>query len=91
MMPTDVLFRYAEHPNERTIFALGKLSEVYGIRALRVDQAAMQVRVEFDATRLSKTIVQQLLRRSGLNVAEELSLIPVQPMQGTDTEQAPKA
>ena len=80
MMPTDVLFRYAEHPTERTMLALNKLSEVYGIRALRVDEAAQQVRVEFDGTRLSRAIVLQLLRRTGLDVIEEVSLIPPQPV-----------
>lgn len=79
MMPTDVLFRYAEHPTERTVFALSKLTEVYGIRSLRVDEAAKQVRVEFDGTRLSRAIVLQLLRRTGLDVLEEVSLLPPQP------------
>jgi hypothetical protein len=79
MMPLDVLFRYAEHPTERTMIALNSLSEVYGIRALRVDEAARQVRVEFDATRLTKPIVQQLLRRTGLDIVEEVSLFPPQP------------
>ena len=79
MMPLDVLFRYAEHPTERTMFAINKLSEVYGIRAVRVNEAAKEVRVEFDATRLTKVIVQQLLRRSGLDIVEELSLFPPQP------------
>ncbi len=79
MMPLDVLFRYAEQPTERTMFAINKLSEVYGIRAVRVDEAARQIRVEFDATRLTKVIVQQLLRRSGLDIIEELSLFPPQP------------
>ncbi len=79
MMPVDVLFQYAEHPTERTMFALNKLSEVYGIRAVRVDEAAQRVRVEFDATRLTKVIVQQLLRRTGLDVTHEISLIPPQP------------
>ena len=78
MMPTDVLFRYKEHPTERTVFAISKLSEVYGIRALRIDEAARQVRVEFDGTRLSRAIVQQLLRRTGLDVVEEISLLPPQ-------------
>lgn len=78
MMPLDVLFRYSEHPAERTMFAINKLSEVYGIRAVRVDEATKQVRVEFDATRLTKVIVQQLLRRTGLDIVEELSLIPPQ-------------
>jgi hypothetical protein len=78
-MPLDVLFRYAEHPTERTMMALNKLTEVYGIRALRVNEAERQVRVEFDATRLTRVIVQQLLRRTGLDVTEEVSLIPPQP------------
>ncbi len=79
MMPLDVLFRYAEHPTERTMFAINKLSEVYGIRAVRVHEAGRQIRVEFDGTRLTKVIVQQLLRRSGLDVVEEISLFPPQP------------
>ena len=78
-MPLDVLFRYSEHPTERTMFAINKLSEVYGIRAVRVEEAAQQVRVEFDATRLTKVIVQQLLRRTGLAVTGEVSLIPTRP------------
>ncbi len=79
MTPTDVLFRYAEHPTERTVAALSRLSEVYGIRALRVDEAQKQVRVEFDASRLTRIIVQQLLRRTGLDVIEEVPLVPGQP------------
>ena len=78
MMPLDVLFRYSEHPTERTMFAINKLSEVYGIRAVRVDEAAQQIRIEFDATRLTKVIVQQLLRRTGLDVVGEVSLLPPQ-------------
>ncbi len=80
MMPLDVLFRYAEHPTERTMFAINKLSEVYGIRAVRVDEAARQIRVEFDGTRLTRVIVQQLLRRSGLDIVGEVSLFPTQPV-----------
>ncbi len=77
-MPQDVLFRYAEHPTERTMFALGRLSEVYGIRAVRIAEADKQVRVEFDATRFTKVTVQQLLRRTGLDVVEELPLVLAQ-------------
>ena len=84
MMPLDVLFRYAEHPTERTMFAINKLSEVYGIRAVRVDEAARQIRVEFDGTRLTRVIVQQLLRRSGLDIVEEVSLFPAQPVAAAE-------
>ena len=85
MTPLDVLFRYAEHPTERTMFAINKLSSVYGIRAVRVNEAAQQVRVEFDATHVSKLIVQQLLRRTGLDIGEELPLVP----GGADTPSLP--
>ena len=83
MMPTDVLFRYADHPTERSMFAISKLSEVYGIRGVRIDEANRQVRVEFDGTRLTRSIVQGLLRRTGLDVVEEVSLIPPQPIPVT--------
>ncbi len=78
MTNLDVLFRYAEHPTERTMFALNKLMTVYGIRAVRVNEAAQQVRVEFDSSHITKMIVQQLLRRTGLDIVEELSLVPGQ-------------
>ncbi len=79
MTPTDVLFRYAERPTERTALALGRLSEVYGIRALRLDEQAKQIRVEFDASHMSRVTVQQLLRRTGLAIVEEVSLVPPSP------------
>ncbi len=79
MTQLDVLFRYAEHPTERAMFALSSLSEVYGIRSVRVDEAAKTIRIEFDATRLTRVVVAQLLRRAGLHIVEEVSLIPPQP------------
>ncbi len=79
MTPTDVLFRYAEHPRERTAIALGRLSEVYGIRHVRLDEQLQQVRVEYDVTHINKATLQQLLRRTGLDIVEELPLVPGQP------------
>ncbi len=79
MTQLDVLFRYAEHPTERAMFALSSLSEVYGIRSVRVDEAAKTIRIEFDATRLTRIVVAQLLRRTGIDIVEEISLLPPQP------------
>ncbi len=64
--------------------ALGSIREVYGIRQIRMDEAAQTVRVEYDATRLTAPIVLQLLRRTGLEIVEEISLLapteaPAQP------------
>ncbi len=78
MTQLDVLFRYAEHPTEQAMFALSGLSEVYGIRSLRVDESAKTIRIEFDATRLTRIIVAQLVRRAGFDIVEEVSLLPPQ-------------
>ncbi len=79
MTQLDVLYRYIGQPTEQATVALNRLTEVYGIRSLRVDGDANTVRVEFDATRLTRIVVAQLLRRAGLDIVEELSLLPPQP------------
>jgi hypothetical protein len=78
MTQLEVLYRYESHPTETAMFALGRLSEVYGIRHIKVNETLRTVRVEYDATRLSHPIVFQLLRGAGLDVVEELPLIPAQ-------------
>ncbi|MGA7524911.1 MAG: hypothetical protein WBW84_20845 [Acidobacteriaceae bacterium] len=74
----DVLYRYEGHPTETAMFALGNLREVYGIRRIQVEEELKHIRVEFDATRLNKATVLQLLRGAGLDIVEELPLIPPQ-------------
>ena len=79
MTQLDVMYRYGVPPTEAAAMALGRVREVYGIRHLEFDEAAKTVRIEYDATRLTEPIVHQLLRRSGLDVLERMSLIPPQP------------
>ena len=76
MTQLDVMYRYGVPPTEAAAMALGRVREVYGIRHLEFDEAAKTVRIEYDATRLTEPIVHQLLRRSGLDVLERVSLIP---------------
>jgi hypothetical protein len=78
MTTVEVLFRYEQHPTEAAMFALGNMSEVYGIRRIQLKEEWHTVRVEYDATRLNKAMVGQLLRRAGINISEELPLIPPQ-------------
>jgi copper chaperone CopZ len=80
MTTVDVLFRYEQHPTEAAMYALNDLSEVYGIRSIRLSEESQTVRVEYDATRLNKATVHQLLRRTGIDIVEEISLIPPQPV-----------
>lgn len=79
MTQLEVLYRYERHPSEAAMFALGKTREVYGIRRIQLDQQWNTILVEYDASRLNKQIVAQLLRRAGIEIAEELPLIPPQP------------
>jgi TolB-like protein len=79
MTQLDVLYRYGAMPSEAAMMALGRVREVYGIRQLTFNEAEKTVRIEYDATRLTEPIVHQLLRRSGLDVIERVSLIPPHP------------
>ena len=80
MTQLDVMYRYDAAPSEAAMMALGRVREVYGIRHLHVDEREKTVRVEYDASRLTEAIVHQLLRRSGLDVVDRVSLVPPQPV-----------
>lgn len=79
MTQLDVMYRYGAQPSEAAMMALGRVREVYGVRRVTVDEAARTVRVEYDATRLTEPVIHQLLRRSGLDLVERVSLLPPQP------------
>jgi hypothetical protein len=76
MTTVDILFRYAAPTTEPQVFALANARDVYGIRRISFDHAARTVLVEFDATRLNAAVVTQLIRRAGIQITEELPLIP---------------
>ncbi|HEX3436280.1 MAG TPA: hypothetical protein VHT24_05890 [Pseudacidobacterium sp.] len=80
MTTIDVLFRYEQHPTEAAMLALGNMGEVYGIRRIQLKEDEKTILVEYDATRLNKAIVEQLLRRAGINITEDISLVPPQPV-----------
>ena len=79
MTQLEVLYRYESHPSEAAMAALGNAREVYGIRRIKLDPEWNTVRVEYDASRLDRQVVSQLLRRAGIEIVEELPLIPPQP------------
>ena len=79
MTTVEILFRYAAAPTESQVFALANARDVYGIRRISFDHAAHTVRVEYDATRLNAAMVTQLVRGAGVQIAEELPLIPPPP------------
>ena len=79
MTTVDILLRYAIPPTESVAAALANAREVYGIRKLCFDQAALTLRVEYDATRLNAADVTQLVRKAGLQVIEEVPLAAPMP------------
>jgi hypothetical protein len=81
MTQLEVLYRYEQHPTEAAMFALGKAREVYGVRRVLVDQDKKTILVEYDATRLSNPVLLQLLRGAGIDIVEELPLIPPQAVE----------
>ncbi|MDR3750338.1 MAG: hypothetical protein P4K94_02520 [Terracidiphilus sp.] len=83
MTTVEILYRYATPPTEPVTFALANTRDVYGIRRLSFDHDARTLRVEFDATRLSAATVTKLVRQTGLEIAEELPLIPPPPVPET--------
>ena len=87
MTTVEILFRSAAPPTERVSLALASIKDVYGIRRLSFDHAARTLRVEYDATRLTAAAVTKLVRETGLEIDEELPMIPPQ----SDPEPAPAA
>jgi hypothetical protein len=79
MTQLDVMYQYGSAPSEAAMMALAQVRKVYGIRHLQVNETGKTIRVEYDATRLTEPIVHQLLRRSGVDILERVSLIPPQP------------
>jgi hypothetical protein len=79
MTTVEILFRYKTPPTEGVSMALAATRDVYGIRRFSIDQSARTLRVEFDATRLNAATVTKLVRMTGLDISEELSLLPPQP------------
>jgi len=70
----DVLYRYELHPTEAAMIALGKARGVYGIRRIVLDEKQKTMRVEFDFTRLNRSVVTELLRSAGIDIVEEVPL-----------------
>ena len=75
MTAVEVLFRYGRPPGESEMGALGRMSDVYGIRRVQFNEQEPTIRVEYDATRLNESTVENLLRSAGFDVRERLALV----------------
>lgn len=76
MTTVEILYRYTAPPNESAAFALAGTRDVYGVRRVMLDSVSRTLRAEFDATRLTAAAMTKLIRATGLDIVEELPLIP---------------
>jgi hypothetical protein len=71
MTLVDLIVRIAEPPTDAAASALADIREVYGIRRLSFERGAGQLRIEYDASRLSAAAVASLVRQAGVKIAAE--------------------
>jgi hypothetical protein len=71
----DVRFHYGAAPRQQDLRALDRVREVYGIRGIWFDEQAHQIRVEYDASRLTADIVAKLLRNAGIDLRDRLPMV----------------
>jgi hypothetical protein len=74
MTHLDVAYRYHTQPTEATMRALDTLREVYGVRQISFNEKERIIRVEFDASRFKEPVIAGLLRRTGLDLGDQLIL-----------------
>jgi hypothetical protein len=74
MTQLEVAYRYQTPVREATMRALDTLRDVYGVRRITFNEAELTVRVEFDASRFKEPVIANLLRRTGLDLGEQLIL-----------------
>lgn len=66
MTSMDILFRYAGTLTGDQLQSLSRLADVYGIRRLRIDEAAGTLALEYDATRMDAARIEALVRACGV-------------------------
>jgi hypothetical protein len=74
MTQLEVAYRYHTPPTEATMRAFDNLREVYGVRRITFKEAERIIRVKFDASRFKEPVIAGLLKRTGLDLGEQLIL-----------------
>jgi hypothetical protein len=65
----EVAFRCGAQPDEDQTRAIARVREVYGIRRVAFNERERTLRIEYDASRLSESVVAGLLRSAGIDCA----------------------
>jgi hypothetical protein len=64
----EAVFSYEPPVGERELTALNSVRDVYGIRLVRFNQERNAVTVEYDASRLTKSDIEFMLRNAGIRL-----------------------
>lgn len=72
MTSMDATYTYSGTLNPEQIRSLAGLSDVYGIRSLRIDEERRRIALEYDATRLDAARVLNLVRGCAVEVEPAL-------------------
>lgn len=70
----DVDFRYGTQPGETQMRAIGSVREVYGIRRIAFNDKERTLRVEYDASHLSESVVASLVRSAGIDLLKKVAM-----------------
>jgi hypothetical protein len=74
MTQLEVAYRYLAPLDHAIMRALDNVREVYGVRRITLNEKERIIRVEFDASRFKEPVIANLLRRTGLDLGEQLVL-----------------
>lgn len=74
MTQLEVAYRYLAPLDQAIMRALDSVREVYGVRRITLIEKERIIRVEFDASRFKEPVIANLLRRTGLDLGEQLVL-----------------
>jgi len=74
MTQLEVAYRYLAPLDQAIMRALDNVREVYGVRRITLNEKERIIRVEFDASRFKEPVIANLLRRTGLDLGEQLVL-----------------
>jgi hypothetical protein len=68
----EAVFAYEPPIGERELTALNHVRDVYGIRLVKFNQGTNSVTIEYDASRLTKSDLEFMLRNAGIRLRHSL-------------------
>ncbi len=71
MTLVEITYNLHSSLSNEQLASLGKFSNTYGLRKIRVDEHKNTISLEYDASRLRETQVAQVLGHAGISVSRQ--------------------